>query len=87
MIHAAPNLNGNSSGDFLAASRRMLEAAAVLEAAVTSFRMNVVHGRNYQTIAGDRKAAYEADRARLDAIRDAVTMARELAYSTAEASA
>jgi len=51
-IAARPNINGNNEADFQEAYQALHRAKVALDAARGVLGTNVLHGRNYQHIAG-----------------------------------
>ena len=86
MLAARPNLNGNSAEDFRRAGLRLLAAREAVAAALGAVRTDVLHGRNYQTVPFDRRAAgIAADRQLLEEAARAVVALDRLAAGIAEA--
>jgi hypothetical protein len=70
MIHARPQLNGNTVEDFTAAFCALGAAEKAIEAALASLRTNVFHVRNYQHLSvDDAWAKNSEDRQGLEPIR------------------
>lgn len=64
MIHARPNLNGNTRRDFGDAYKALIEAQKAIKAARAAVMENVANGRNYQHLASADSAVI-SDRRRL----------------------
>ena len=50
MIHARPNLNGNSVQDFMSAMDELEDSITNVEETLYKIRGGLFHGRNYQTV-------------------------------------
>ena len=68
MIHARPNSNGNEPKHFRRVAQQLVAVQLELENAIHEAAMNVVHGRNYQTVE-DPEGGRTADIEVLDALR------------------
>ena len=66
MIHARPNINGNTARDFELAANELHYALRAVDDAIARIQTDVVHGRNYLQAGVD---GHRADTERLDAAR------------------
>jgi hypothetical protein len=83
IIHARPNRNGNTPEHFMEAARRCLDASRAIENAISCLTQNVVHGRNYQTVANPA-AERKMDITTIDRLRTSAGELRNMAMNLAE---
>lgn len=73
MIHAKPQLNGNTVEHFTESFYALSAAEKAIEAALSSLRQNVFHGRNYQHIA-DPMGPVAEDNLRVKQLHETVAL-------------
>lgn len=86
MINARPNINGNTAQEFIAAARKLHDAIAEVEEAVSLIKRDVMDGRNYQMLANPVHGR-TADRAKLAQIEMARDAMRDMVADLIKASA
>lgn len=83
MIHATPNMNGNSSQSFKEVGRSVHSAALELEGVLRDVN-EIVHGRNYQTVSNPN-VSRDQDVKRLMAAMAAIEEIKDLAVDIFQA--
>jgi hypothetical protein len=85
IIHARPNMNGNTATDFQKTALAAQEVGQQITALIGKISANVVHGRNYQTLdhADIRR---ETDLRHLTRLAEMEADLRELAMAIFDAS-
>ena len=89
MIHAKPQLNGNTVEHFSEAYKSLTAAEKAIRAAIIDVQMNVLHGRNYQHLDATSDASLEylrrEDDKALDNLRRSITDIEKLKIDIATA--
>lgn len=80
MIHAKPNLNGDTAETFTNKAIKINTLVGQLEEELLSLKADVFHARNYQTHE-DAVAKRNADIAELQAVMDNVNSVYELSLA------
>lgn len=83
-LNARPNRNGNTRSHFRQAFVDLEAAKQAMEQAIRTLSMNVVHGRNYQTVE-NADAARKTDLAKVQKLSDALSDINDLQAGLIEA--
>ncbi len=86
MIHARPNLNGNSVEDFKEHADDLDRYVCYLSDALCSVRVGLFHGRNYQTV-DNPKESRQADLDKIDKLIGLLHQCEKFIYELEEVTA
>lgn len=86
VIHARPNLNGNTPEDFREIAHKLYREVGVMNEILQNVSGIIMHGRNYQTYGSDGFRKRQNDLELLSALTCQVDYLRRLAEGISEAS-